>query len=39
MTAAREWLENQPEFELDSSIDTKLQITAAPSGYLKRIMT
>lgn len=38
MTAVKDWLKHQPEFQIDSSIDTKLQITAAPNGYLKRVM-
>jgi cephalosporin hydroxylase len=35
-TAAREYLKNHPEFEIDKSIEHKLLITVAPDGYLKR---
>lgn len=36
-TAVHEFLKIHPEFEIDKSIDNKLQITVAPDGYLKRI--
>ena len=36
-TAVQEFLKGHPEFESDSSIDSKLLISAAPSGYLKRL--
>ena len=36
-TAVWEFLRTHPEFEIDKSIPTKLQITVAPDGYLKRI--
>lgn len=36
-TAVREYLMTHPEFVIDNSIIDKLQITVAPSGYLKRI--
>jgi len=36
-TAVREYLKTHPEFEIDKSIQHKLQITVAPDGYLKRI--
>lgn len=36
-TAARKFLEAHSEFEIDKSIQHKLQITVAPDGYLKRI--
>lgn len=36
-TAAREWLGNHPEFEIDNAIQNKLLITVAPDGYLKRV--
>jgi cephalosporin hydroxylase len=36
-TAVREFLGAHPEFEIDSGIHSKLLITAAPDGYLKRI--
>ena len=37
MTAARLWLKDHPEFIVDQTIDSKLQISVAPEGYLKRI--
>lgn len=37
MTAARLWLKDHPEFAVDRAIDSKLQISVAPEGYLKRI--
>lgn len=36
LTAARVFLENHAQFEVDSEVSDKLQITVAPSGYLKR---
>jgi cephalosporin hydroxylase len=36
-TAVREYLASHPEFEIDRSIEDKLLVTAAPSGYLKRV--
>jgi cephalosporin hydroxylase len=36
-TAVWEYLKSHPEFEIDKSIQDKLQITVAPDGYLKRI--
>jgi cephalosporin hydroxylase len=36
-TAAMEYLRTHPEFEIDRTIENKLQITVAPGGYLKRI--
>ena len=36
-TAVWEFLKTHPEFEIDRSIQDKLQITVAPDGYLKRI--
>lgn len=36
-TAVREFLSNNPEFEIDKDIELRLLITAAPDGYLKRI--
>ena len=35
-TAAREYLRRHPEFEIDTAIPDKLQITVAPDGYLRR---
>ena len=37
-TAVWEYLENHPEFEIDKQIESKLLITVAPDGYLKRTM-
>ena len=36
-TAVQEYLSINADFEVDYSIENKLQITAAPKGYLKRI--
>lgn len=36
-TAVSEWICSHPEFEIDTSIDEKLLISVAPSGYLKRV--
>jgi cephalosporin hydroxylase len=36
-TAVWEYLKSYPEFEIDKSIQHKLQITVAPDGYLKRV--
>lgn len=36
-TAVREYLKTHTEFEIDQRIDRKLQISVAPSGYLRRI--
>lgn len=36
-TAVWKYLETHPEFEIDKSIDSKLLITVAPDGYLKRV--
>jgi len=36
-TAVWDYLKTHPEFEIDKSIEHKLQITVAPDGYLKRI--
>ena len=36
-TAIWEYLKTHPEFEIDTSLHNKLQITVAPDGYLKRI--
>ena len=36
-TAVWEYLKTHPEFEIDKSIQHKLQITVAPDGYLSRI--
>lgn len=36
-TAVWEYLKSHDEFEIDKSIQDKLQITVAPDGYLKRV--
>lgn len=36
-TAVWKYLKNHREFEIDKSIQNKLQITVAPDGYLRRI--
>ena len=35
-TAVREFLKTHPEFAIDVALSDKLQITAAPDGYLRR---
>ena len=37
MTALKSYLINNPNFEIDLSINNKLLISVAPDGYLKRI--
>jgi cephalosporin hydroxylase len=37
MTSVNEFLRNNKDFSIDHSIDNKLLISVAPSGYLKRI--
>lgn len=37
LTAVHEFLSQNNQFEIDKSIDNKLLISVAPSGYLKRI--
>lgn len=36
-TAVWEYLKTHPEFEIDKSIESKLLMTVAPDGYLKRV--
>lgn len=36
-TAVHAYLKNHPEFEIDKTIDYKLQISVAPDGFLKRV--
>ena len=36
-TAVREFLKSHPEFEVNRSIEHKLQVTVAPEGYLRRV--
>ena len=37
MTAVRSFIEENPQFEIDQTINNKLLISVAPDGYLKRI--
>jgi len=37
MTAVLEFLKGHPEFEVDSSIPHRLQVTVGPSGFLRRL--
>lgn len=36
-TAAGEYLKSHPEFEIDTMMDSRLLISVAPGGYLKRV--
>jgi len=36
-TAVWEYLKTHPEFEIDGRIESKLLISVAPDGYLKRV--
>ena len=36
-TAVREFLREHPEIEIDKAIESKLLITVAPEGFLKRV--
>jgi cephalosporin hydroxylase len=36
-TAAREYLREHPEFEIDRKFDHQLMLSVAPGGYLKRV--
>lgn len=36
-TAVQEYLKGHPEFQADTRIDSKLMISTAPGGYLKRV--
>lgn len=36
-TAVREYLKSHQEFEIDSDIHNKLQVTVAPDGFLRRV--
>lgn len=36
MTAVRDWLAANPDFEVDRQIDAKLKVSVAPNGYLRR---
>lgn len=35
-TATRQWLGAHPEFEVDSDMEQRLQVTVAPHGFLRR---
>lgn len=36
-TAVWKYLKSHPEFEIDKSIENRLQVTVAPDGFLKRV--
>lgn len=36
-TAVRQWIMDHPEFQIDRSIESKLMVTVAPEGFLKRM--
>jgi len=36
-TAVHEWLKSHSEFEIDRAIDSKLLVSVAPNGYLRRV--
>ena len=36
-TAVRDFLKKHTNFKIDTSMDNKLMISAAPTGYLKRV--
>jgi cephalosporin hydroxylase len=35
-TASREWLKSHPEFAVDAAMESRLMVTVAPEGFLKR---
>ena len=35
-TAVREWMANNPDFEVDAAMEQRLQVTVAPHGFLRR---
>jgi cephalosporin hydroxylase len=37
LTAVNAFLDKNPQFEIDKSINNKLLISVSPDGYLKRI--
>jgi cephalosporin hydroxylase len=37
LTAARRYLRDHPEFEVDRRVDNKLMISVTPEGYLRRV--
>jgi cephalosporin hydroxylase len=36
-TAVREWLQGEPAFQIDNDEATRLMVTVAPNGFLKRV--
>lgn len=36
-TAVHQWLSNNQDFEIDRTMESKLQVTVAPEGFLRRI--
>lgn len=38
-TAVHQWLSEHPEFEVDSAMPQRLQVTVAPDGFLRRRMS
>lgn len=36
-TAVQEWIMSRPDFEIDKDMDSKLLISVAPDGYLRRV--
>jgi cephalosporin hydroxylase len=36
-TAVKQWLPAHPEFEIDRAMESKLLVTVAPSGFLRRV--
>ncbi|MCW5230446.1 cephalosporin hydroxylase family protein [Verminephrobacter eiseniae] len=36
-TAVRQWLAGQTDFEIDAEMEQRLQLTAAPQGFLRRM--
>jgi cephalosporin hydroxylase len=36
-TASRQWLKSHPEFTVDSAAESRLMVTVAPEGFLKRV--
>jgi cephalosporin hydroxylase len=35
-TATREWLKSHPDFTVDVDTESRLMVTVAPDGFLKR---
>ncbi len=36
-TAVQQWLPGHPEFEVDTAMEARLQVTVAPHGFLRRL--